>query len=371
MAREAWSTQAICSWLPSKFKRKIANRITHGIPPNLIRTIPTIEWKSLLQLRRGLSSQKVFYEKNQAFQERIPQASIQKASVVIGFDTSSWVLAARAELSGKPLILDQSTAHPRVKDSISRNIARRFPEWERTLEPRLPQILENENIEHKMATKIVVASSYTKKTLIENGIPEAKIIVNPYGVDLDKFHPSTDSTADNRPFRFLFLGAVNALKGVPILLESWRLLALEFCELWLVGPLVDRDRVLIPDLPGLQVKGKYPFEELPHLLRQCDVLVLPSYSDGFGQVLLEALASGMPVISTEATAAPDLIENEVEGLLIPSGDLDALCQAMKFFIDNPNKLKNLRSAARRCAERFSWDSYGDRWQQILKEFGEC
>ena len=103
-------------------------------------------------------------------------------------------------------------------------------------------------------------------------------------------------------------------------------------------------------------------------MRQCDVLVFPSYCDGFALVLLEALASGMPIISTEATAAPDLIEEGVEGFLIQSGDLDALRQAMKFCADNPDKIKVMGEAARRCAERFSWDSYGDRWQQILKEF---
>jgi glycosyltransferase involved in cell wall biosynthesis len=106
-------------------------------------------------------------------------------------------------------------------------------------------------------------------------------------------------------------------------------------------------------------------------MRQCDALVFPSYCEGFAQVLLEAMASGMPIISTEATAAPDLIQHEVEGLLIPSGDLDALCQAIEFFANNPEKLRAMGEAARRCAERFSWEKYGDRWQQILKEFGEC
>src|SRR5205085_12517328 len=116
-------------------------------------------------------------------------------------------------------------------------------------------------------------------------------------------------------------------KGIPLLIEAWKALALKGSELWLVGPIGERERKLIPELPGLCVKGKYPFEELPDLMRQCDVLVFPSYCDGFALVLLEALASGMPIISTEATAAPDLIEDGVEGFLIQSGDLDALRQA--------------------------------------------
>jgi alpha-maltose-1-phosphate synthase len=371
MAREAWSTQALQTWLPAKLNRKIANRITQGIPPRLIRTIPTIEWKSIRQLQRGLSSQIVFHEKNKAFQERVPQKSMELASSIIGFDTSSWILAARAEKLNKPFLLDQSIAHPLVKESVLCGVSARFPEWREELESRLPAVLNSENLEHKIASKIVVASTYTKRTLISQGVDERKIIVNPYGVDLQKFNPPTLRHLDSRPLRFLFLGAVSARKGIPLLIKAWESLALKDSELWLVGPVGTRERKLIPKLPGLYVKGKYPFEELPDLMRQCDVLVFPSYCEGFALVLLEALASGMPIISTEATAAPDLIENGKEGLLIQSGDLDALCQTMKVCADNPDKLKVMGEAARRCAERFSWDSYGDRWQQILKEFGEC
>jgi starch synthase len=370
LARGAWSTSVLQTCLPTKMRKRISNRIVDGVPPKLIRTIPTIELRSLRQLQRGIPSQEVFYEKNKAFQERIPQKSIQRASSLIGFDTSSWILAGRATKLNKPFFLDQSAAHPVVKDSVLNDIVRRFPEWHEDVEPRLPIVLNSENLEHKLATRIIVASSYTKRTLIEQGIDENRIIVNPYGVDLQKFHPVIQR-ADARPLRFLFLGSVSAHKGVPLLIEAWKSLALKYSELWLVGPIKNRQRRLIPDLPGLHLKGKYPFEELPDLLQQCDVLVFPSYCEGFAQVLLEALASGMPIISTEATAAPDLILHGIEGLLIPSGDLDALCQAMQFCVDNPEKLKMMGKAARRCAERFSWNSYGDRWQQILKEFGGC
>jgi starch synthase len=114
------------------------------------------------------------------------------------------------------------------------------------------------------------------------------------------------------------------------------------------------------------VLGKCPFEDLPELLRKCDVLVFPSYCEGFALVLLEALASGMPIITTDATAGPDLIDQGSEGFLIPSGNLEALRESMKYFVDHPEKLHEMSIAARRRAEDFSWDSYGDRWQQILK-----
>jgi glycosyltransferase involved in cell wall biosynthesis len=189
--------------------------------------------------------------------------------------------------------------------------------------------------------------------------------VNPYGVDLQLFHPPA-KRSDGKPLRFLFLGAISARKGVPLLLDAWRKIAAPEAELWLVGPITTHERTLIPPLPRLKVLGPYPHRDLPKLLKQCDVLVFPSYCEGFALVLLEALASGMPIITTDATAGPDLITDGLEGRIIPTGDLDALCEAMEQFVRQPDKAHSMSGAARRCAERFSWDSYGDRWRDILQ-----
>jgi len=113
--------------------------------------------------------------------------------------------------------------------------------------------------------------------------------------------------------------------------------------------------------------GEVSHGELPCLLRQCDVLVFPSYFEGFGAVLLEAMAAGLPIIATEATGAPDLITNGVEGYVIPTGNAKALKDAMQRFIDSPEDLAPMSQAARRCAERYSWDAYGDRWMDILQQ----
>ena len=367
LAEDALSTQVLVPCFPVSWRQRIANRIIKGLPAKRLRTMPVVEAQALYELYRGKSPEAVFHNRNQTFQEKISTTSIQQVSAVIGFDTSSWILAKRATQMDKAFFLDQSIAHPVVKDFILQKLVRRFPDWQDNLEPRLPIVLACENEEYQLATKIIVASSYTQQTLVSQGISADKIIVNPYGVDLEKFYPSTLNRI-NHPLRFLFLGPILPRKGIPLLLEAWRSLALKDCELWLVGPIRPQERRLIPELPGLKILGKYPHKDLPDLLRQCDVLVFPSYCEGFAQVLLEALASGLPIITTEATAGPDLIQDGVEGLLIPSGNLDALCEAMKFFIDNPHRLESMSKAARHCAEKFSWDIYGDRWQKILQQF---
>jgi starch synthase len=364
---DRWSTRLLQACLPRAWRKRLANRVIAGLPGKHLRTMPLVELKAIHQLRRGGLRQKVLHQRNKVFQQLLPFSAIKNASAIIGFDTSSWIIADKARKLGKPFFLDQSIAHPLVNQATSELVANRFPEWSTTIERKLPEVLACENREHALATRIVVASSYTKQTLISQGVPAEKIVINSYGVDLELFHPPAIKRS-GRPLRFLFLGLVSARKGVPLLVEAWRSLAPRDSELWLVGPITARERALIPDLPGLKVLGKYPFKDLPALLRQCDVLVFPSYCEGFALVLLEALASGMPIITTEATAGPDLIQDGKEGMLISSGNLEALRGAIKYFIDHPHKLEKMSAAARQCAERFSWDSYGDRWQKILQEF---
>lgn len=353
-------------YLPQRFTRQLSNRRLEGVPSERIRIRPLGELRALRRLRAGHDDQKVMFERNAAFQRLIPGKEIANSSAVIGFDTSSWLLAEKTVALGRRFILDQSAGHPLSIQMLMPRLREEFPEWAEDFSPRLPELLHVEELEHQAATWIVVASSFSRRTLIENGVPAKKIVLNPYGVDLAAFAP-VPRPEPSRPLRFVFVGSFSAGKGVPLLLQAWRSLKATGAELWLAGPHSKRHVRLIPELPGLRVVGKVPHRELPALLRQCDVLVLPSYFEGFGLVLLEALAAGMPIIASDATAAPDLITAGVEGYLVPVGDVDALREAMKRFVDSPKDLGSMTQAARLCAERYSWDAYGNRWVELLHQ----
>jgi len=365
LCKESLSTRALSRALPVAYYKRIANRVISGVPKKYIRLLPFVELAALRRIRRGDSEQSVLHERNELFQSKIPESAIKNVSALIGFDTSSWILTEKALGLGRQFFLDQSAAHPLVNHDVYETLATQFPEWRSTSEGRLPKVLASERIEHQLASKIVVASSYTKRTLVNQGVAEDKIVVNSFGVDLDTFHPPEDARRRS-PLRFLFLGSVSAHKGIPLLIDAWRSLAGSNAELWIVGPIAEQHRVLIPNLPGLYVKGKYAFEDLPELLRQCDVLVFPSFSEGFGLVLLEALASGMPIITTENTAAPDLITNGREGFLLRAGDSEALREALESFTQQTVDIDAMSVAARKCAQSFTWDRYGERWASILK-----
>ena len=347
-------------------RRRLSNRMLANVPWSKVHCMVGGEiWAQLWKLA-GFEEQLVLHGRNAGFQFKIPDAALVNGDAVIGFDTASWILVKRCRALGTPFFLDQTVAHAMARELVYGGLKKRYPEWSGTYASRLPEVLAAEREEHVLADRIVVASAFTRRTLIEHGVDGAKIRVNPYGVDLDRFHIA-DRDATDRPLRFVFVGALQARKGIPVLIEAWSRLASRDAELWLVGPVAAGVRRIIPHLPGLFVRGPIPNCEMPRVLSTCDVFVFPSLFEGFGLVILEAMASGLPAITTDATAGPDVLAEGRDGFVIPAGDVDALEAKMRWCIENRDRLAAMGAAERATAERFTWGAYGDRWKGMLED----
>jgi glycosyltransferase involved in cell wall biosynthesis len=136
-------------------------------------------------------------------------------------------------------------------------------------------------------------------------------------------------------------------------------------ELWIAGPITPTATSRVSANGNVKILGKVPNPELAKIMAESDAFVLPSYFEGFGLVLLEAMAAGLPVLTTTATAGPDIVTEGVNGFIIEPGDLDALVSGMKFCLENREKIVSMGMNARETAEQFSWNAYGDRWAKIL------
>ena len=191
------------------------------------------------------------YERNRSFQESVDDKHIKEAGAVIGFDTSSWISSERAKHLNKPYFLDQSIAHPREKDSIFSKLRQRYPQWAEDIPAKEHFMVQLEEAEYALAHRIVVASSFTKNSLIKNGIAKDRIILNPYGVGGDFFRDRPIKKREQKA-RFVYLGFLGARKGLPFLIETWMEHQLyNNSELWLAGPATDFAKAAIGSTPGM------------------------------------------------------------------------------------------------------------------------
>ncbi|MBN8836630.1 MAG: glycosyltransferase family 4 protein [Sphingobacteriia bacterium] len=357
--------------MPARFYKKFGNRVIKDIPAEKLHTHFIAELKAWLQIQLNRNAEDVYFFRNKLFQEKIPLKIIQKADIVIGFDTSSWRLIERCKKLKKKIIIDVTTPHPITNQLITNKLRKDYPLWSLNIMEKKESLLRIEQMELEDADAIVVASTFTRKTLIDNGVAGDKIYVNPYGIDLHHFKEKY-SYNNKRSIRLLFVGSLNARKGVAFLLNTFNSMNANHLLLTFAGynGAELNDQLTKNSYTNISVLGKILHDEMPSLFLKHDVFVFPSFFDGFGLVILEAMACGLPVITTSATGGPDIIEHGKEGFIIEPGNEEQLKKAIQFFVDHPQQIEIMGRAARRKAEQYTWDAYGERWVEIIEELSK-
>jgi glycosyltransferase involved in cell wall biosynthesis len=155
-------------------------------------------------------------------------------------------------------------------------------------------------------------------------------------------------------------------KGLKYLLEAAAKLERQI-DLTLVGKRVSP---LIPT-PSVLDKHRWipslPYNDLLREMARHDVLVLPSLHEGFGLVIGEAMAQGLVVIATPHSAAPDLIDDGVDGFLIPIRSTEAIVEKLELLLQEPARLREMKLAARRKAQTHSWEAYRRALVRLARE----
>jgi glycosyltransferase involved in cell wall biosynthesis len=234
----------------------------------------------------------------------------------------------------------------------------------------------------RRASLLIVASEHLAAELVEAGLAESRIRVVPPGRDVAPApsYPGLD-LRQGREAAFLTVANWLPRKGILELLAAFARLPAQAATLHLVGDhSVDpryaaRVRSLLADgaLAGrVVVHGRRTLEEVAALYRAADVFVLPAYREPYGTVWGEAMAFGLPVVGWRAGNLPYLAENEREGLLVPSGDVEALTSALSRLASDGALRSAMGAAARRRAlARPTWDESASLFFAAVREAVEA
>lgn len=234
------------------------------------------------------------------------------------------------------------------------------PEWSSTLTGFKDSIekLEKKDSEIALADHIIVASSFTKKTLLDYPGKIPSITVIPYGFP-PVVHNRKYSELKGRPLKLLFVGGLSQRKGIANLVEAVSFFG-EAVNLTIVGNKpVDDCKPLNDALEIHKYIPSLPHDEILKLMREHDVFVFPSLFEGFGLVITEAMSQGTPVITTNRTAGADIIVDGENGWLVQAGSSESIIECLSKILENPKSIARAGKLALETARKRPWDVYSN------------
>ena len=218
----------------------------------------------------------------------------------------------------------------------------------------------------------IVAAGGAAERDYRSRFPDLRLFCIPYHCDLAPFLAIRRDGA-RRPLTFLFCGQMIARKGVDVLLRAFdRLIANGMdARLLLVGREAELPEFMNLVSPATKSKVDYAGfqapENLPDYFARSDVFVLPSRHDGWGVVVNQALATGVPIITSDAVGAGfDYVENGVNGVTVKAGDVDELYSALQTFVQNPELVSTWGNRSREISRALTPEAGAAKWVRVFE-----
>ena len=250
----------------------------------------------------------------------------------------------------------------------------------------VPGFLEGElGRSHRMVSSItkavwgdaaaVVANSEGLAKLAQKSYTKGVVHVIPNGVDTGTFYPLHGNCRADNTLRLIFAARLVEQKGAKLILQaiseiSDRMSRPVKLEVIGKGPEEENLKSLV-EILGLGAavcfSGWMDRSEVAHRMQRSDVFVFPSYEEGMPNVVLEAMACGLPVITTDIYATKGLVENGVNGILVPPGDASALGKAILHLASNPGVVRGMGQKSLEIVSRYDWMRSAEAYLKLAEE----
>ena len=325
--------------------------------------------RNLVRLEKGWASvDSVYRSLDRAVAKSLDP---KKTSAVYCYEDGALETFRAAEQVGIRRIYDLPIGYWRAARRLLSEEAERRPDWASTIGGLGDSMekLERKDDELRLAERIIVASSFTARTLGECPLRLAPVSVFPYGAD----EPWEERTRVGRdgPLRVLFVGSLSQRKGIAEVFESVGSMG-RHAELTVIGRKTDADcKPLDEALSRCRWIPSLPRERILEEMRSHDVLLFPSLFEGFGLVVTEAMSQGLPVITTDRTCGPDVLNEGIEGFLVSTSNPQAIAEKLELLALDRRLLADMGSAAQAKAQTLYWADYRRRIAEIAGEFSRA
>jgi glycosyltransferase involved in cell wall biosynthesis len=225
-------------------------------------------------------------------------------------------------------------------------------------------------LQQRLSDAIILATPAAQTRIASKHIAAERIFTVPYGIDLEAFpeHPMPSG----KPV-ILYLAGLAERKGIRTLLAAFDKIAqrLPTAELIIAGG-SGRERSRIEAVAAksmfrdhITFVGNVPRENVSQILAKCSVFCLPSFGEPYGMSLIEAMATGRPVVATDAGGPVDLVDPR-GGILVPPGDVRAMADALVSILNEPDRASAMGAFNRSAVSAYSWPVTIDRLEAVYE-----
>jgi glycosyltransferase involved in cell wall biosynthesis len=299
-----------------------------------------------------------FAEADRLLSVKAGQVALARGAPLVAY--SYYADAAFRLMQGSGLARVLFQVHPNGKflRKLFQREMEKVPEAKASLmeETEMSPLFAHNDETFAQADAVICASSFTRHSLATAGSKAPGHVVG-YGVDLELFSARTEAPSA-RPLTVGFVGALSQRKGARYLLTALASLPKGVVKLIIyTRAAVDRDLIRGFEGVDVEVRGGLSDAALAADMKQCDLVALPSIAEGFGLVILEAMACAVPVLCTMSTGGADFIKHRQNGLLIEPGSAEAIQQELDWALTHRDELFQIGQAARVEAEKHTWAEY--------------
>lgn len=370
------TTRKIARFLPGRYRTKATLRRSNVLPADRVtqfceaQALIKLLFQNVKILNRFYSS--VRYRNSDNFAVKAAHYAMDHgADIVIGYDNTSPVLFEILQREAPEII--------RIQDmtALNTHYVKHIYEKDFILKPNYAEMLRSEqsrvwnavqldrkNRELASAQYYLCASTVTRDSLTFSGVKEEQCLMVPYGVDRDLFACKRFHNP-RLPLKFVFVGGTKELKGISYLLDAFEGMDPKIAQLSIVGANSLPQAVKERYSRKVSFTGPIMHNQLPAYLQSQDAMIFPSLGDGFGLAALEGMSCGLPLVCSDKSGIKDLVKNGVNGYVIPTQDERAIVERVFSLAESLWRIPEMGREARRTAESYSWNRYGDSLYRLL------
>ncbi len=342
--------------------QRIKDRKVPDVPSNTIHVYPLFTIERIWRRHLAKTPDEIirnYAHVNQTFCRLVIGRGLGDSDTLYIFNGAGLELMRFAKKRSMKIILEQTSAPISYSEKLLQEERKQWQDWENGDNDRtgLKIMADRERAEWKLADKIFCGSRYVVDAIKAEGGPEERCKIIPYGINSDNFK-APERTQRVGKLRVLFLGTLQLGKGIPYMIEAAKVLKGSDVHIRAVGPNRLTEASLREVKKHLEYIGSVPRSDVQRHYEWADLLVLPTLSEGSANVCYEAMATGLPVITTKNSGS--VVRDGLDGYIVPIRSPERIAARIRHLALNRDLISRLSANALSRSREFTWKRYAER-----------